>query len=252
MNTGDVVGRLVDAVGIRAVAKGARAYPWFVRSWRQYASLPGAEPLRLADAYPQLRDRTLTTPYDPHYFHQAVWTMERLAGRQPSMHVDVGSDVTFVGMASALTQVTFVDIRPLPVELPRLHPVAGDVAGGLPFEMASVESLSCLHVVEHVGLGRYGDALDPLGTQKAVRELARVIAPNGDLYLSLPVGRPRVCFNAHRIHAPRHVIEMLSSLELVEFSVVDDAYRRVDDADPDEAAALDYGCGLFHFRGPAR
>ena len=178
--------------------------------------------------------------------------MEHLVARRPHAHVDVGSEVTFVGMASTIAPVTFVDIRPLPVVLPRLATVAGDIAGTLPFDGGSVASLSSLHVVEHVGLGRYGDDLDPNGTRKAVAELARILAPGGDLYLSVPVGRSRVCFNAHRIHDPRTIVDYLSTLTLEGFSVVDDSYRRVDDADLDEAAALVYGCGLFHFRGTPR
>jgi SAM-dependent methyltransferase len=141
-----------------------------------------------------------------------------------------------------------VDIRPLQVELPNLTPLEGDVANELPFAAASVSSLSCLHVAEHVGLGRYGDVLAADGTARACAELARVLAPAGNLFFSLPVGKPRVCFNAHRIHAPRQILDYFASLELVEFSVVGDDYRLHLNADPDEAARLDYGCGLFWLR----
>lgn len=240
--------RLVAAVlDVRASADAIRAVPWFVRSWRAYARLPGAERLRLRDAYPQLRDRGATTPYDPHYFHQAVWTLKRILARAPERHVDVGSDVNFVGMVSAVVPVTFVDIRPLPVDLPSLEIQEGDVSQ-LPFADGSVHSLSSLHVIEHVGLGRYGDALDPRGSARACEELARVLAPEGDLYVSVPVGVPRTCFNAHRVHDPREIVGYFDSLELVSFAVVDDEYRRFDDADLERTAALRYGCGLFHFR----
>jgi hypothetical protein len=225
-----------------------RAYYRFLSSWRAYANLPGAEPLLFEDSYPCLFDNTPTTPYDPHYFHQAVWAVERILGRDPKEHVDVGSEVTFVGMLSASVPVIFVDIRPFPVDLPRLHPLAGDLFAGLPFDDGSVHSLSCLHVAEHVGLGRYGDELAPDGTRRACAELQRVLASGGQLYFSLPVGRPRVCFNAHRIHAPRQILQYFSELELEEFSLVGDDFRLVHDADLDVAAALEYGCGLFSFR----
>src|SRR2546430_15650029 len=71
-----------------------------------------------------------------------------------------------------------------------------------PFGDLELSSVSCLHVAEHIGLGRYGDAIDPLGTRKAIGELARVLAVDGRLYFALPVGRPRGVFNAHRIHDP--------------------------------------------------
>ena len=223
-----------------------RSYPWFVRSWRGYSLLEGAEKLSLSDGYPCLTDRTPTTPYDPHYFHQAVWATEHIARLKPEQHVDVGSEVTFVGTLTAIVPVVFVDIRPLPTELPRLQSVAGSLLA-LPFEDHSVGSLSCLHVAEHVGLGRYGDELDPGGTRRACGELARVLAPGGILLFSLPVGRPRVCFNAHRVHTPAQIVDYFSGLELLEFSLVDDTYTLVHDADLSVAASLSYGCGLFRF-----
>jgi hypothetical protein len=235
--------------GHRSVAT-VREYRHFLGSWRAYSGLPGAEPLRFEDGYPCLFDRTPTTPYDPHYFHQSVWAGELIAARAPGEHVDVGSEIGFVGMLSVSVPVLFVDIRPFPVELPRLRPLAGDLLGGLPFEDRSLASLSCLHVAEHVGLGRYGDELAPDGTRRACAELQRILALGGRLYFSVPVGRPRVCFNAHRIHTPRQILGYFPELELEEFSVIGDDFRLVEHADVDRAERLDYGCGLFAFRRP--
>lgn len=244
-----VVRRLIDPVlPVGNMLAALREYPRFIAAWRRYSRQTGAERLALSDAYPQLLDRLPTTPYDPHYFHQAVWATKRILGARPSAHVDVGSDVTFVGMLSASIPVTFIDIRRLPIELENFEAAHGDLAKGLPLANGSVVSLSCLHVAEHVGLGRYGDAIAVDGTRCACSELGRVLAEGGSLYFSLPVGRPRVCFNAHRIHAPRQILDYFPGLELAEFSVVDDEHRLVQDADLDEAARLRYGCGLFWFR----
>ena len=237
------------ALPLRSSWAALRAYPSFVRSWRSYVGMEGAETLRLQEGYPCLLDRVPTTPYDPHYFHQAIWAARHIVEIQPAEHVDVGSEITYVGMLSAIVPVAFVDIRPLPVQMPRLRSVQGDLLA-LPFADASQSSISCLHVAEHVGLGRYGDDLTPFGTHLACRELARVLAPGGSLLFSLPVGRPRVCFNAHRIHTPAQICRYFDGLELSEFSVVDDQYNLVRDADLGEAADLTYGCGLFRFRRP--
>ena len=158
--------------------------------------------------------------------------------------MDVGSRVDLVGFLTAVTSVVFVDIRPLEVDIEDLEPVAGSVLD-MPFEDGSLESVSCLHVAEHIGLGRYGDPLDPLGTRKAAAELARVLAPGGQLLFSLPVGRPRVEFNAHRVHDPREVRSWFDGLELVEFAGVDDAqvFRR--HRSLDELAGSTYACGMF-------
>ena len=69
----------------------------------------------------------------------------------------------------------------------------------LPFEINSVQSLSCMHTVEHVGLGRYGDPIDPDGDLKAIKEIKRVLAVNGNLLFVVPIGKPKIVYNAHRI-----------------------------------------------------
>jgi hypothetical protein len=224
--------------------------PAYINAWLAYRRLPGAEPLRLRDAQPCLSDSLPTSPYDPHYLQQAVWAAERIFANEPPEHVDVGSQILFAGMLSAKMPVTFVDIRPLELAIAGLKPVAGDV-NALPFPDRSVLSLSSLHVVEHVGLGRYGDPLDPHGTRKALAELERVLGSGGSLFLSLPIGRPRVCFNAHRIHDPRQIVTWMEGLDLAEFSAVDDEGRLHLSASVSETAELSYGCGLFWFRRPS-
>jgi len=142
--------------------------------------------------------------------------------------------------------MVFLDYRPLAVKLSGLQSVAGNAAI-LPFPDDSILSLSSLHVIEHVGLGRYGDPLDPDGTRRAAVELQRVLRPGGRLFLSVPVGRERVCFNAHRVHAPRTIQSFLPALHLKSFALVDDAGRFREDAPFEAAAHLEYGCGMFEF-----
>ncbi len=239
---------IVPQVGVRLV-RAAAVPPAFVRYLRdrsRYRALEGAEPLRWTDAFPQLADRTGTSPFDLHYFYQDVWAARHVAAHAPARHVDVGSRVDYVGFLTALCDVTFVDIRPLECDLDRLESVAGSVTD-LPYEDRALESISCLHVAEHIGLGRYGDPLDPHGTRRAAAELARVLAPGGQLLFSLPVGAPRVCFNAHRIHDPRDVREMFGELELTEFAGVDDDGRFRTDLRVEDLSGSRYACGMYRF-----
>lgn len=232
------LGRLLTAVP---------RYVRFLSSWSRYAHMRGAEPLRFGDGYPCLFDAVTTTPFSGHYFHQAVWAMERISHSRVESHVDVGSEAAFVGMLTTHLPVTFLDIRPLRAELPGLTCLAGSILS-MPFRDGSISSLSCLHVLEHIGLGRYGDPLDPQGTRLACAELARVLAPGGNLFVSLPVGRPRVCFNAHRVHRIAQVIQYFPGLNLVEFSAVNDRGQLLLDVPMEEVETADYACGLFWFR----
>jgi hypothetical protein len=208
--------------------------------------MPGAEPIRLLDTWPQLLDNTKTTGIDSHYFHMIGWAFRQIVDAKPNLHVDIGSHNLFINMLSAILPVAFVDRRPLPVPLSGLSQVAGDLRQ-LPFATESIGSLSCLHVAEHIGLGRYGDDLDPLGTEKAAHELQRVLARSGNLYFAIPVGRPRLRFNGQRVIDPEQVEGLFSELNLVDFVAVSDKGRFGSDARLVDFKHSDNACGMFHY-----
>jgi SAM-dependent methyltransferase len=219
--------------------------PRYLGQWRRYRRA-STESVPLRDSYPCLTDWTPHTPFDPHYFYQGAWLARRVRDATPKRHVDVGSSVLTLSLLSAIVDTLFIDYRPLHASLTGLESRAGDILA-LPFSADELPSLSSLHVIEHIGLGRYGDPLDPEGSSKAARELARVLAPQGRLYVSLPVGRERVCFNAHRVHSPASVVALFPLLDLQEFSYVDDAGKFHEHTSLANAQDLDYGCGLFLF-----
>ena len=227
-------------------ARAIPGYARFVRDWTRYRRMEGAEPTKLIDTYPLVDDATGTSRILRHYFHQDRWAFRKIHESGVTEHVDVGSRLDLLGFLSVICRVTFIDIRPLTVPVENLESRQGSILE-LPYPDHTVRSLSCLHVAEHIGLGRYGDALDPQGTRKACAELARVLAPGGNLYFSLPVGKPRLCFSAHRIHTPDQILGYFPSLDLVELSGVDDENRFVRSIDPAVLRDSDYACGLFHF-----
>ena len=88
---------------------------------------------------------------------------------------------------------------------------------------SSVESLSALCSVEHFGLGRYGDDIDPMAWEKTLKAFQRVLKPNGRLYFSVPVGQKnKICFNAHRVYTPQIIIDTLDKCEILELSYIKD------------------------------
>ncbi len=232
-------------------AHSLRHLPRFVIEARAYQreARDGAFTIHGRDLSPILTDYTTEAGVaSGDYFVQDLWAARRIYERQPARHVDVGSRVDgFVAHVLTFMPVTVVDIRPLTSAVEGLTFVQADARDLSAFADGSVESLSSLHAVEHIGLGRYGDAVDAAGWKTAIRELVRVLAPGGRLYFSVPVGRERVEFNSQRVFAPSTIIEAFQPLPLAAFACVpvDGMLHR--DLTPDEAGRLEYACGLFEF-----
>lgn len=209
--------------------------------------MEGAEPIRMKDTYPCLFDNIPNVSGGGHYFYQDIWALTKIHSSGIGLHVDVGSNINFVGFLTAFTNVEFVDIRPLVAPyLKNFKGVPGSILN-MPYENSSLNSISCLHVAEHIGLGRYGDPLDPSGTKKAAAELSRCLAKGGNLYFALPVGKPRLCFNAHRVHSPEQILSYFPDLRLLEFSLYDDKKRFLENIDVAAAENEKYACGMFWF-----
>jgi SAM-dependent methyltransferase len=204
---------------------------------------------RWRDLYPCLGEDTGTAGFDRHYTFHTAWAARILAQTRPPLHHDISSAIYFSTLVSAFIPVHFYDYRPARLPLSGLTSGKADLLR-LPFASNSLVSLSCMHVVEHVGLGRYGDRLDPEGSFKAIAEIKRVIAPGGTLLFVTPIGaQPRVQFNAHRIFSLKLVQECFADLfDLREFALIPDD---PDDGDlvvspPQELTDRQYyGCGCF-------
>ena len=204
-------------------------------------------PLPWEERWPCLTDRTASTTFDTHYVYHCAWATRVVARIRPQLHIDIASSLHFCAQLSAFCPIGFFDYRPARLYLANLTTGAADLMR-LPFANESVRSLSCMHVVEHVGLGRYGDPLDPDGDLKAVSELKRVVAPGGSLLLVVPVGKPRIQFNAHRIYAYEQIWGCFAGWRLKEFALIPDeeeGARLIVGADSTVVNRQRYGCGCF-------
>jgi hypothetical protein len=118
--------------------------------------------------FPCLSDDTATTGFDPHYVYHVAWAVKKIYESKPREHVDVSSSLHFCSAIAPFTKTTFIDFRPATLQLDNLNCIAGDLNEADQWKHREFESLSCMHVVEHIGLGRYGDTLDVNGDIKAI------------------------------------------------------------------------------------
>jgi SAM-dependent methyltransferase len=211
------------------------------------AASDGRFSVKLADAYPCLLDNTRKTPFDQHYTYHPAWAARKVAAIAPAKHIDISSILSFSTQLSAFIPTEFYDYRPADVQLDHFTSGFADLKK-LSFENESIQSLSCMHTVEHIGLGRYGDELDPKGDLKAIDELKRVLKTGGHLLFVTPVGQPRIEFNAHRVYSYEQIISYFAPLQLQEFSLVPDQGGFIEQADPSLVAKQSYGCGCFWFK----
>lgn len=229
-------------------------YLRFVKDFWQFKNLK-SEKSRFfqwwSERYPCLHDRLEETDFDKHYIYHPAWAARKLVEIKPDLHIDISSSLSFSTIISAIVAVEYYDCRPANIALSNFESGYVELTA-LPFASSSINSLSCMHVVEHVGLGRYGDMLDPDGDLKAIDELKRVLAVNGNLLFVVPVGgTPRIMFNAHRIYSYAQIVKYFSDMELLEFTLVTDDPKSgtlFTNASEELSDAQIYGCGCFWFR----
>jgi Caenorhabditis protein of unknown function, DUF268 len=189
------------------------------------------------------------------YFWQDLWVARKIYERNPERHVDVGSRIDgFVAHVASYRQIEVFDIRPIAVSIPGVVFRQADIMNKNSEFSDYCDSLSCLHVLEHFGLGRYGDPVDVSGHKSGLKNMALMVRDGGYLYLSVPVGQERVYFNAHRVFNPTTIITIAgeNNLYLEEFSLIDmnDKLQvfAVNEVNFRLIGQQQYGLGIFVFR----
>jgi SAM-dependent methyltransferase len=207
---------------------------------------------------PCLHDRLATNGLiSNEYFWQDLQVARWIFAASPVRHLDIGSRVDgFVAHVASFRQVEVVDIRPAATEIPGVTFVQADIMDSAAVEKIggeSCDSISCLHALEHFGLGRYGDPLNPEGYKVGLQNMAKLLSPGGVFYLSTPIGNKRVEFNANWVFDPGEIIDYCVGHGLDLFDMHVFTGRSVDrvQADGDALEHLrtgEYCLGIFRFR----
>ncbi len=204
-------------------------------------------PMENCDKKTYFEDATAGTNFDAHYIYHTAWAARQVRRLGPPLHIDISSSLYFSSILSAFIPTEFYDYRPADLHLDNLACKRADLMS-LPFDSNSVESLTCMHVIEHIGLGRYGDPLDAKADLKAIREIHRVLKPGGVFLFVVPIGTARIVFHAHRIYSLRMIQEMLDGFTIREFSMVPDDPRGRGMLNYPQESVVDeqrYACGCF-------
>lgn len=220
---------------------------------KQAYKQPAKDRMRFARSRPEIYDwRKHGGVARGPYFHQDLFVAQEIYKSSPEKHVDIGSRVDgFVAHVAAFREIEVLDIRE-----------NSSTARNIVFNCANLmelneryydytKSLSCLHVLEHLGLGRYGDPIDYNGHIKGFNNLHKMLGKGGKLYFSVPIGPLRIEFNSQRVFSLNYLTQLFDGkFEIKDFSFVDDKgdiMRDVNlDTDKlDNNCGCNYGCGIF-------
>ncbi len=217
------------------------------RALRRQAAASGHE-FPFGRLYPCLEDRYQTAgAATGHYFHQDLHVAQLIFRNRPARHVDVGSRVDgFVAHVASFRPIEVLDIRPMDSAAPNIVFRRANLMEERFALENYCDSLSCLHTLEHFGLGRYGDPIDYYGYKRGWANLHRMLEPGGKLYFSVPMGPQRIEFDAHRVFSMPFLVSMAREFYTIDsFAYVNDAGDLVREADPTGAdAERNFGCTL--------
>jgi SAM-dependent methyltransferase len=247
-------------INLNQLLRGLRRWPVFKRELAEFQRQQAASSVPFAEGplYPCLYDNTAASGSTTgHYFSQDLLVARKVFRNHPRRHLDVGSRVDgFIAHVAAFREIEILDIRPLKSTIVNVKFQCADLSAPLPPELiACCDSLSCLHTIEHFGLGRYGDPIMYTGYLDGLKNLHQILAPGGKFYFSTPMGPQRVEFNAHRVFSARYLWELLSPLYRIDtFSYVTEEgelHEDIDLAAPGRQEEIDrsfgcrYGCAIF-------
>lgn len=188
------------------------------------------------------------------YFWQDLYVAREIHNANPTRHVDIGSRIaSFVAHVASFREIEIFDIRPVTAHIPGVIFKQADLMKPDESLTEYCDSLSCLHALEHFGLGRYGDPIDIHGYAAGLGNMSKLLQPGGLFYLSVPIGKERVEFNAHRIFDPRSLVQLAATngLLLRDFTWLGQGPTLIKSSDPkqdmDELCKLRYSLGIFTF-----
>lgn len=246
-------------VVIRSTVRRVLEWPTFRRNRAEFQNRSGpagASEFPFGVDYPCLDERRIPAGVARGaYFHHDLVVAQAIFAEDPIRHIDVGSRIDgFVAHVAAFREIEVIDIRPVAARVHNIVFRQLDVMNDDLSAIGTADSVSSLSVVEHFGLGRYGDPIDPDGWRRGLDALTRLTAPGGSLHIAVPIGPQRIEFDAHRVFSlPFLRARLDESFDIVRFRYVDDGGDLHEPTLEEYAADAEsfrcwMGSGIFHLR----
>lgn len=232
-----------------------KAMPSLLRDYRQLKkqTLNNSADFPFGKFYPCIEERFQESgTASGHYFHQDLLVASKIFRNKPKKHIDIGSRVDgFVSHVASFREIEVFDIRKLTTRIDNIVFKQVDMMDPQLNLPDYCDSISCLHALEHFGLGRYGDKIDYQGHEKGWHNIYNILIKNGKLYFSVPIGKQRIEFNAHRVFSLEYLLKMIKDrYQIDSFSYVNDGGDLIKNAELNQKSiennfSCHYGCGIF-------
>jgi len=248
---------LAFGIDFRKMINIIRGFPWYVSDYIKFkAQKKNNHSFNKVEFLPALNEKYQAAgEVKGHYFHQDLLVAQKIFDNNPLVHIDIGSRLDgFVAHVASFRKITVLDVRDLKQTTENIYFQQLDLMDDPSIDwVESCDSLSCLHALEHFGLGRYSDPINYDGHLVGLTNMIQFLKPGGVFYLSVPIGFQRIVFNAHRVFSVGYVVNQLNeSFDLNSFSYVDDngdLHKNIplDEIDLENSFNCAYGCGIFEF-----
>jgi len=239
----------------RIFSNSFRGIPSYIKNLNSFkhSMSDGEDDFPITTLYPCLDDRFANAgDFQKHYFLQDIYVARKIFENNPLKHVDIGSRIDgFVAHVASFREIEVFDIRKLDYHFPNISFTQADLMS-INFNIKNYcDSLSCLHVLEHFGLGRYGDAIDIDGHIKGFNNIHQILKQGGKFYFSTPIGKQRIEFDAHRVFSISYLLNLIQpKFKIDSFAYIDDSdvlHRNIqlDKENTSSSFYCNFGCAIF-------
>lgn len=151
--------------------------------------------------YSKFEKRDPTEFFD-YYAVFSYWVAQKLKSSRVSSNLkilDLGGVKLFNAILSLDYEITSIVLKHPRDFISSVKYIVHDVSNPLPFPDNSFEVFTSPATLHLIGLGRYGDKLNPFCLINFLIQLHRVLKENADVFICLPLGKDCLIFNYHWI-----------------------------------------------------